>query len=224
MSDNKMVLVPEENELAQFIRETDGNHEMGAGLLAYAIVRWLAARPQVDAAPAAPDLVGLLRETAKRVGHPHSCAWWDNGTCNCGVSDLHDRIDTALRGAATKDEKQDRDRDGSSSDAAGVIMAWQPILTAPKGHSVLLHYQNSAGKGRTIKAIFIPRYTEEASGDGDEDCSEYCEERDNYYCLEGWYEQIDNWGDFAQVFVHEKPTHWMPLPSAPSAAGGEGKL
>lgn len=90
-------------------------------------------------------------------------------------------------------------------------MRWQTIDTAPKGRTVLIHYKNSLGNGRTVKARYVERFTvEDDSGLG-----EYCEDKDEYYLLEGWYEQVDNWDDFAEIFIHCKPTHWMPLPAPP---------
>lgn len=41
---------PDVDDLAQFIRQIDGNHTMGAGALAERIVEWLAARPQAEGA------------------------------------------------------------------------------------------------------------------------------------------------------------------------------
>ncbi len=35
----------------------------------------------------------------------------------------------------------------------------------------------------------------------------------------GWYECIDNWGDYTEVAIHEgEPSHWMPLPAPPIEA------
>jgi len=39
--------VPDVDALAQFIREIDGKHQMGAGVMAERIVEWLAAAPEV---------------------------------------------------------------------------------------------------------------------------------------------------------------------------------
>lgn len=96
---------------------------------------------------------------------------------------------------------------------------WQPIDTAPSGKPVLVHYRNSHGKGRTIKARWVARWTEEASFEAEDGCSEYNEENDTYYVTEGWWECVDNWDDFTEVKVSEGvPTHWHPLPE-PSSEG-----
>lgn len=50
----------------------------------------------------------------------------------------------------------------------------------------------------------------------DDDCvSEYNEENDEYYIVEGWYEVIKNWDDYGFVAIYDTVTHWMPLPEAP---------
>ena len=93
-------------------------------------------------------------------------------------------------------------------------MEWLPIESAPKGKSILVHYTNSYGRGRTVKAYYIERFTEEASSDSEND--EYNEDDDTYYTLPGWYEMIDNWDDYSAVAIHSDPTHWMLLPAPPT--------
>lgn len=101
-----------------------------------------------------------------------------------------------------------------SREKAGPVDGWQPIETAPKGKPVLVHYTNELGKGRTIKARYVERFTEESSPDSEND--EYNEADDTYYTLPGWYEMIDNWDEYSSVFVHHDPIHWMPLPASPT--------
>ena len=49
--------------------------------------------------------------------------------------------------------------------------------------------------------------------------NEYDEANDRYTYLEGWWEVIDNWGEFGFVKVHEgEPTHWMMMPIPPREA------
>jgi len=95
-------------------------------------------------------------------------------------------------------------------------MLWKPIEIAPQdGTPVLLFYKNNSfGLPRIIIARYIPKGTECFCSD---DCEcKYDEEKDLYLAQEGWYEQIDNWGDYSEVFVGEgEPTHWMPLPESP---------
>lgn len=83
------------------------------------------------------------------------------------------------------------------------------------GKKVIATYLNSYGKKRTIIASWVPRWTEQDYGD-EETASEYNEEKDTYFLKEGWYEQLDNWGDYTSCFVHEgKIAYWMPLPESP---------
>ena len=93
------------------------------------------------------------------------------------------------------------------------LMDWQPIETAPKDMtSVWLAYKNSYGKKRFAHAQFIPRYTEE----NDNDWAEYCEEKDNYYTPEGWYEICENWDDYSAMKIcGAEFIGWQPLPKLP---------
>lgn len=98
-------------------------------------------------------------------------------------------------------------------------VAWTPVGEAmPKsGVVVLACYRNRLGNLRRIRAHWIAAKTEEA--DEDFDYGEYDEETDRCWTPEGWYECIDNWGDYSSVAVCEgEVTHWMPLPPEPGAA------
>lgn len=83
------------------------------------------------------------------------------------------------------------------------------------GVNVLVTYKNSMRRNRVIVGHRLERYRCESScEDGEND--EYCEEKDNYFLKEGWYEQQDNWGEYSSISVNEgEPTHWMPLPEPP---------
>jgi len=93
----------------------------------------------------------------------------------------------------------------------------------PEGRYCLATYQDRAGKLRIIRAMYVRQFEIEASGD---ECdSETNEENDLEYLKAGWYEMIDNWGEYSSVHVSEGPvTHWTPLPALPdvqaSTAGG----
>ena len=85
----------------------------------------------------------------------------------------------------------------------------------PTERKVLATFVNGYGKRRTICAHHISRFTVESDGEFETN-DEYNEEKDEYYLCEGWYENIENWGDFSSVFVCEGDiTHWMPLPEPP---------
>lgn len=52
-------------------------------------------------------------------------------------------------------------------------------------------------------------------GYGDEYGTEYDDDKDEYFLLEGWYEVIKNWDDFSSVAIGDFVTHWMLLPEPP---------
>ena len=77
----------------------------------------------------------------------------------------------------------------------------------------LAYYKNELGNGRTVKAKYVNKFSEEANTD--DDWIEYNEADDTYYYPAGWYEMIDNWDDFTFVTINHEVTHWQPLPAAP---------
>lgn len=61
-------------------------------------------------------------------------------------------------------------------------------------------------------AQWIPRFCQEAlSVNWDAETTEYCEEDDEYYPLEGWYERIRNWDDYSLVGIADFAIAWKPL-------------
>ena len=77
---------------------------------------------------------------------------------------------------------------------------------------VLASYLNSHGKLRWIIAEYIRQFTVESEGDDDEGCTEYNDDDDTYYRAEGWYERIENWGEYASIVVHEGTIdYWQNL-------------
>ena len=92
------------------------------------------------------------------------------------------------------------------------------------GESVLAIYKNDYGRYVQIIGHYFERWKEE-SGCDDDGYDEYSEELDGYYYCEGWYEQQDNWGDYASIHVHEgHVSHWAVLPDPPTGTGGEEGL
>lgn len=85
------------------------------------------------------------------------------------------------------------------------------------GKKVIASFTNSHGKRRTICAHYIARWTTPSDNFSDHELNhEYHEEKDEYFLCEGWYENIENWGDFSSVSVSEGDiSHWMPLPPCP---------
>ena len=94
-------------------------------------------------------------------------------------------------------------------------LTWRPASELPeKDQIVIATYLNGYGKRRRVSAVYVRQYEEEA-GDDDELCVEYCEEQDEWYLKEGWYELIDNWDYSLVAIVEGVVDYWMPMPPAP---------
>lgn len=92
-------------------------------------------------------------------------------------------------------------------------------LPEPLRNVLVLIDDNSAKNANQMVANFIPKFTEEASC---EEWSEYCEEKDLFYCPQGWYANTTYIGDeYASYFIDEKVTHWQQLPEPPTVQEGE---
>jgi hypothetical protein len=98
-----------------------------------------------------------------------------------------------------------------------VQLRWRPVSELPEeGQIVIATYLNQFGKRRRVRAVYIRQYEEEESGEDDESCVEYCEEQDEWYLKEGWYELLDNWDAYSSVAIVEGVVdYWMPMPPAP---------
>lgn len=77
-------------------------------------------------------------------------------------------------------------------------------------------YRTPRGMQRIIRAMYVRQYEIEANGD---ECDSETNDADDLeYIKAGWYECIDNWGEYSSCAVTEGiVTHWMPLPAAPGA-------
>jgi len=67
------------------------------------------------------------------------------------------------------------------------------------------------GKLRRQIARYIPRYTEQ----NDEDFAERCEENDEYYTPEGWYEMCYEHDEYIAMGMKEAPSLYAPIPEQP---------
>ncbi|PJL44701.1 hypothetical protein [Stenotrophomonas maltophilia] len=87
---------------------------------------------------------------------------------------------------------------------AQAVDLWQPIETAPKnGSSMLLGYVNSAGNWRTVRGRWFSAEKIEMEWENADDFEA------------GWYEESVEADDIPNVWP-TTPTHWQPLPAAPS--------
>lgn len=104
-------------------------------------------------------------------------------------------------------------------------MQWRPIDDeARSGKAILCVYHDSLGREHNAHAKYIPRFTEQIPFSDDN--AEYCEEKDEYFTSEGWYEICEAGLDYNSWKMDYEPTLYMniPAPPAQNAAqpGGEG--
>ena len=66
--------------------------------------------------------------------------------------------------------------------------------------------------------FYADRYTQKVENIDYDIACEYCEENDEYYLWQGWYEVIKNWDDYNSIVIGDTVTHWMPLPEPPKEA------
>lgn len=66
------------------------------------------------------------------------------------------------------------------------------------------------------RVVVVGRWMRGRTHETFDDFSDYCEDTDMFYIPEGWYEDIQNWGDYESVHIPDgSVTHWMPLPNKP---------
>lgn len=88
-------------------------------------------------------------------------------------------------------------------------MNWQPIETAPRDGTEILIYVDVA----TVPVVHIAWYR---SKDEWENSGQYCCGWDILQEWEGWWSYTENSVSQSKLEDYKHPTHWMPLPNAPS--------
>ena len=92
---------------------------------------------------------------------------------------------------------------------------WIPVSKRLPDMTALVTVETKVYKHRYVcEAVWIPRWSKKAEYDNWEDCSEYNEDEDEYYVLEGWYERVHNWDEYSYVGIEDDVIAWMPLPES----------
>lgn len=90
--------------------------------------------------------------------------------------------------------------------------------SAPRMRKVLVFYVNELGNGRIVLACYYTAKSLEMDYES-EDLGDYDDETGINYAPEGWYEEHEH--DSPLMPLQIQPTHWQPLPSAPSQTSEE---
>jgi hypothetical protein len=122
--------------------------------------------------------------------------------------------------AALKSKLKRHDIDESKYQYGGIQFAfeayeaakpkWNDPSTKPKHmKNVLIKLKLVNGEAQCV-GQYVPKFT--VICDADECESDYHEEKDEYFCKEGWYEQQISWDDYAYIAIHNEVIEWMELP------------
>lgn len=102
------------------------------------------------------------------------------------------------------------------------VPQWFPVTpeTMPEsGVTVLLccerRYRGKSPYRYICDGQYIAKHTETVGYTADDLATEYDEETDEFYLLEGFYERINNWDEYSSVVISDNVTHWMPMPQLP---------
>ena len=85
-------------------------------------------------------------------------------------------------------------------------------LPAP-GKRVVIFWVNPQGKKRSSMGFYVPKHHMSAENWDDVDCADYCEEEDEYYCPEGWHEEM--WEAEHFYPITGQVVGWQELPEFP---------
>lgn len=82
------------------------------------------------------------------------------------------------------------------------------------GRRVIFSWVNSHGKTRTSMGFYSKKQTLDADFWEETDGADYCEETGQYFCPEGWHEEMHESEYF--YYVSDKVIAWMPRPNPPT--------
>jgi hypothetical protein len=89
---------------------------------------------------------------------------------------------------------------------------FHPVSHEPKPQKEVLVFQKH---GESV-VCFVGSYTKKFEKEAccDSDFMEYCEEKDQYYEPEGWYESQYNWDEYAGIYCSQgNVIGWCELPN-----------
>jgi hypothetical protein len=83
---------------------------------------------------------------------------------------------------------------------------WLPIADAPRdGTPMLVATKDGARFWRVQYAKFVAQYSEEST----EDFAEYCQDKDEYFTPEGWYEMCFEHDEYSSMAMNVEPTYFQ---------------
>ncbi|RLA17869.1 MAG: hypothetical protein DRQ62_14480 [Gammaproteobacteria bacterium] len=99
------------------------------------------------------------------------------------------------------------------------FMTWINIKekTPENGKNILVFYKTETGRNIMLIAAYFGKHELESNNDAFGDDLEYCEEKDEYYAPEGWYEYSEHNDEYSYIYFSGIAiTHWMNKPEPPA--------
>lgn len=130
------------------------------------------------------------------------------------VESLRDQLGLAEREIARL-KSNDRLMHETNCKLSSLALDWKDAKFSKPEHGkiVLIHcITEQPKKSIPLRAVWYDRFTEE-SWDNEYEADEYCEEKDQYFICEGWYEF--NQCEEVHWVVSEEVTHWAEIPFPP---------
>jgi hypothetical protein len=176
----------------------------------------LAVKNALHDAGTVPELKGRICEMQQKVGAQNAVPHEVRRALKRMCTPLHE----SRLSAATADEDArcmqiiKQYIEAGAHNAEAIRNQWISVDERLPEKYCLAVYRTHRGMQRVIRAMHVKKYEIEASGD---ECdTDYNEGDDTEYIKPGWYECIDNCGEYSSVAVCEGfVTHWMPLPAVP---------
>ena len=96
-------------------------------------------------------------------------------------------------------------------------LRWVPVSERlpESGEHVLLCCEVRPSKNRYVCDGYYAAPKTLIGGNNEDCATEYDEEKDEYFLVDGFYEVIKNWDEYTSITIEDFVTHWRPLPPKP---------
>ena len=90
------------------------------------------------------------------------------------------------------------------------------------GKNVLVFYKTEIGRDLILISAYFGKYELRSNDDDFGDDTDYCEDEDEYYAPEGWYEYSEHNDEYSYIYFSGiEITHWSDMPEPPVMIRGQ---